>query len=75
MSRRKDGTKITVLYEKLSKDEELSGENNSITNQEKICQGGIHTLKIQFHDSNSITHFFKIYQLNCHQSMFLIPFP
>ena len=27
-----------TLYERLSKDDELNGESNSITNQESICQ-------------------------------------
>jgi len=35
----KDSLKITALYERLSKDDEQSGESNSITNQENICQG------------------------------------
>lgn len=35
----KDSLKITALYERLSKDDELNGESNSITNQEGICQG------------------------------------
>ena len=35
----KDSLKITALYERLSKDDELNGESNSITNQDKICQG------------------------------------
>ena len=34
-------TKITPLYERLSRDDELQGESNSISNQEKICQGVI----------------------------------
>ena len=38
----KDSLKITALYERLSKDDELNGESNSITNQENICQGGFH---------------------------------
>ena len=38
MSRSKDSTKITALYERLSKDDELSGESNSITNQKKILE-------------------------------------
>ncbi len=37
-------TKITALYERLSRDDELSGESNSITNQELICKGWIHHL-------------------------------
>ena len=31
--------KLTALYERLSKDDELQGESNSITNQELICKG------------------------------------
>ena len=38
----RDSLKITALYERLSKDDEQSGESNSITNQENICQGGFH---------------------------------
>ena len=30
---------ITALYERLSRDDELQGESNSITNQDGICQG------------------------------------
>ena len=33
--------KITALYERLSRDDEASGDSNSIVNQEKICKGGI----------------------------------
>lgn len=32
----KDSLEITALYERLSKDDEQSGESNSITNQYKI---------------------------------------
>ena len=32
-------TKITPLYERLSRDDELQGESNSISNQDGICQG------------------------------------
>lgn len=32
--------KITVLYERLSRDDDLQGESNSISNQDGICQGG-----------------------------------
>ena len=35
-------TKITALYERLSRDDELQGPSNSIENQENICQGGFH---------------------------------
>ena len=31
--------KITPLYERLSRDDELQGESNSISNQELICRG------------------------------------
>ena len=31
--------KITALYERLSRDDDLAGESNSITNQELICKG------------------------------------
>ena len=31
--------KITPLYERLSRDEELQGESNSISNQELLCRG------------------------------------
>ncbi|MBR1931798.1 MAG: recombinase family protein, partial [Lachnospiraceae bacterium] len=31
-------TKITALYERLSKDDELSGESNSITNQKRMLE-------------------------------------
>lgn len=38
-NRHNDSTKLTALYERLSKDDEQSGESNSITNQDGICQG------------------------------------
>jgi len=31
--------KITPLYERLSRDDELQGESNSISNQELLCRG------------------------------------
>ena len=31
---------VTALYARLSKDDELQGESNSISNQDGICQGG-----------------------------------
>ena len=31
--------KITALYERLSKDDEVQGESNSIVNQDVICTG------------------------------------
>ena len=33
--------RITALYERLSRDDEMQGESNSITSQESICQGDI----------------------------------
>ena len=30
---------VTALYARLSKDDELQGESNSISNQELICKG------------------------------------
>lgn len=33
--------KITALYCRLSQDDGLDGESNSIQNQESICQGDI----------------------------------
>ena len=32
---------VTALYLRLSRDDDLQGESNSIVNQENICQGGI----------------------------------
>ena len=32
-------TKIALLYERLSRDDELQGESFSIQNQDRICQG------------------------------------
>ena len=31
--------KITALYERLSRDDELTGDSNSIINQELLCKG------------------------------------
>jgi hypothetical protein len=33
---------ITALYCRLSRDDELQGESNSISNQDEICQGYFH---------------------------------
>lgn len=35
-------TKITPLYERLSRDDELNGDSFSIQNQDGICQGYFH---------------------------------
>ena len=37
MNRQSD--KITAIYCRLSRDDELTGESNSIVNQDRICQG------------------------------------
>ena len=42
MKKQTEKDKLTALYERLSHDNELNGESNSITNQENICQGGFH---------------------------------
>ena len=39
MTNRQTETKITALYERLSKDDDLLGESNSIVNQDVICRG------------------------------------
>lgn len=36
----KSKNRITALYERLSRDDELAGDSNSIVNQDGICQGG-----------------------------------
>lgn len=36
--------KITPLYERLSRDDELQGESNSISNQELLCKRWSHHL-------------------------------
>ena len=41
MSARQTETKITALYERLSRDDESLGDSNSIINQDGICQGQI----------------------------------
>ena len=38
MSRQSDN-KITALYCRLSRDDELTGDSNSIVNQELLCRG------------------------------------
>lgn len=35
---KRDQTKITALYERLSRDDELQGESNSISNQKKYLE-------------------------------------
>jgi len=38
MNRQSENMKITALYERLSRDDEQSGESNSITNQKIILE-------------------------------------
>ena len=38
MGKQSDGQKLTLLYSRLSRDDELQGESNSITNQKKILE-------------------------------------
>ena len=44
--------KITPLYERLSRDDELQGESNSISNDDVIYKGGLHHRKLH-HDCGS----------------------
>ena len=39
MANRQTEEKITALYERLSRDDDLTGDSNSILNQELICKG------------------------------------
>ena len=39
-AKKTDNGKITALYERLSRDDDLTGDSNSIINQDGICQGG-----------------------------------
>ena len=39
MSVKQAEEKITALYERLSRDDDLTGDSNSILNQDGICQG------------------------------------
>ena len=39
-------TKITPLYERLSRDDELQGESNSITNQKKLFEGACEVFSV-----------------------------
>ena len=38
MKKQSEQTKITALYERLSRDDELAGESNSIVNQKKMLE-------------------------------------
>ena len=43
-----DQQKITILYCRLSNEDALDGESNSIANQEDICQGYFHPKNAMF---------------------------
>ena len=47
--------KITALYCRLSRDDELQGESNSITNQDGICQGGFLPKYIKSCNAGAVT--------------------
>ena len=52
MLRQTNQQPITALYPRLSHEDELQGESNSISNQESICQGGFHPkdeIPLSFH--------------------------
>ena len=50
-----DQQKITILYCRLSNEDMLAGESNSVENQENICQGGFHPKdEIPLVEDNSI---------------------
>lgn len=39
-TKKAENEKVTALYERLSRDDEIVGDSNSIVNQDGICQGG-----------------------------------
>ena len=38
-TKKAENEKITALYERLSRDDEMVGDSNSIVNQELLCRG------------------------------------
>lgn len=46
--KRLEQEKITALYERLSHDDELIGDSNSVVNQKAICQGYFHPKNAMF---------------------------
>ena len=40
-AKKTDNGKITALYERLSRDDDLTGESNSIINHDVMCRGWI----------------------------------
>lgn len=60
--KRPDNNKITALYERLSRDDELNGDSNSIVNQKKMLEKyakeqGLRTLHTIPTDGYSGTNF------------------
>ena len=60
--------RITALYERLSRDDELAGDSSSIANQENICQGGFHhkneipPVKLGLVSQNKVYHIYPTQQ-------------
>ncbi len=48
--------KITALYPRLSHEDELQGESNSISNQDGICQGYFRRKKQDFNFYSPVFH-------------------
>ena len=56
MSKKAGKARITALYERLSRDDDLVGESNSITNQDGICQGYFRRKKQDFNFYSPVFH-------------------
>ena len=48
--------RITALYERLSRDDELAGDSSSIANQDGICQGYFRRKKQDFNFYSPVFH-------------------
>lgn len=55
-ARKTDKGKITALYERLSRDDDLTGDSNSIINQDGICQGYFRRKKQDFNFYSPVFH-------------------
>lgn len=56
-TKRLDTEKITALYERLSRDDEMSaGDSNSIVHQDGICQGYFRRKKQDFNFYSPVFH-------------------
>ena len=63
--KRPDNNRITALYERLSRDDELNGDSNSIVNQKKMLEKyakeqGFTTLAHYTDDGYSGTNFVEV---------------